>query len=102
MSAGPMTLAERVRKISGFAMMAQASQELAQKARSDALEHAHWQAFDGAIAALLGLAATPEGQEALRQLEVMAVFDDAPADQTGRHSASDGDGEPEAHVRGAR
>jgi hypothetical protein len=74
MTGAPMSLAERIRKISGLGLMASVSAQLAAQAQTDALEHAHWQTHDSAVVQLLALIASPEGQEALNEVEKLAVI----------------------------
>jgi len=71
-----MTLAEFIRKISDFSLLANRSEGLAHAAESDASETVYWEDFDGAIAGLLGLIASPEGQAVMAKLLKVALIVD--------------------------
>ena len=74
MTQGPMTLAARVRKISGLGVMADASRQLGDLAQTYAVSSLHRRTQRDATAQLLALIASPEGQEALKRLEELAVI----------------------------
>lgn len=65
----PMSLAERIRKISDLGLMADASKRLGDQAISYDVSSLHRRAQRDATAQLLALIATPDGQEALKRVQ---------------------------------
>ena len=74
MTQGPMTLAESVRKISTAAAKMAVHRQAAEASTSFDVADQHWEAYETEGHAVFALTGTPEGQEALKELEKMALI----------------------------
>lgn len=74
-----MSPAARVRKISGLAVLADASKRLGDVAHDFAVSQLHRRAQRDATQQLLALIVSPEGQAALQQIEAVAAAADQQA-----------------------
>ena len=76
MRADMMTVSQRLARIRAVAVQAKAAHERAGVAQGFPAEDMHWDAYEAACAALIGLIACPEGEAMLGRLALLTAAED--------------------------